>query len=170
MIFLCPFFQTCSDRSLLKQQRQSILDNTATQAERIAHEAKEKKWQQENLEERREKATLNGYEMGYHIFVPSYEDFEISELTDLSTYAFPAFTVCILMSLSIVIVSFKNKQKMVIKLCYWNLALVIGSMFIFYFEHILEEINQIKFGYYLFVVNTIAIIVFCKKSIKQNAI
>lgn len=59
---------------------------------------------------------------------------------------------------------------MVIKLCYWNLALVIGSMFIFYFEHILEEINQIKFGYYLFVVNTIAIIVFCKKSIKQNAI
>lgn len=169
LIFFCPFFQTCSDRSLLKQQRQSILADTATQAERVAHEAKEKKWQQESLEESRDKATLNGYGMGYYVF-QSADEFETKDLLDLILYGLFAFTVSILLSVWIAIASFTNKNSLITKLCYWNLALVVGSMPVFYLKGVLEDINQIKFGYYLFVINTIAIIVFCKKALKQNAI
>lgn len=36
-------------------------------------------------------------------------------------------------------------------------------MISFYFVGILEDVNQIKYGYYLFVINTIALLVFSKK-------
>ena len=100
----------------------------------------------------------------------SADEFETKDLLDLVLHGFFAFTVSILLSVWIAIASFTNKNSLIIKLCYWNLALIVGSMPVFYLKGVLEDINQIKFGYYLFIVNTIAIIVFCKKSIKQNAI
>lgn len=122
----------------------------------------------ENTEEEKT-SVFSGYGMGTYLF-KYYKDMEAKDLKDSSFYALLCFTFILFISALLAFMSLKSKLRQVHYLAYMNIFLSLIAMFIFYLDSTLEVLSQIKFGYYLFLINTIAIIVLCKKAIKQNAI
>ena len=112
---------------------------------------------------------LSGYGLSTYIF-KYFKEINTDELKGSTFYALLCFTFILIISGLQVILSFKNKLRQVHYLAYINIFLSFVAMLIFYLNSTLEELSQIKFGYYLFLINTIAIIVLCKKAIKQNAV
>ncbi len=162
LIFICPFFQMCSDNQLKKGgfKRENI-DVTTSQYEKELQ-----------LKKHQEEVTFNGYEMGYYIFKPDggESEFKFKDLLDIQFYAFFSYIIIMILSILIFAFSFRSKYKVILFLSLANILLAVGSMAIFYFEGGLDDPAQIKFGYYIFLMNSIAIIAFCNRTIKRNAI
>jgi hypothetical protein len=188
LIFFCPFYQTCSDKSMLKKTQgkeitvEKASDKDSITPEKIHTETNvvidpvtknstdiEQK-AKDDLNESRERYTLNGYGMGYYILMPDAGEFKLKDLLDVQFYAFFSYIIIMILSTLIFAFSFRGKYKAIKILSFLNILLAIGSMAIFYFEGGLDDPAQIKFGYYLFLMNSIAIIAFCNRTIKRNAI
>lgn len=164
LIFFCPFFQMCSESSRLKK---TFAEQPVTQSEII----KEKVRQERDSIEFSEKTTFSGYRMGTYIFEPeSLKNMEADDLLDSTSYAFLSFTLTLILSIVLFILSLKKRFNSVYKLALLNLLFTILPMLIFYFNGTLEEISQIKFGYYLFIINTVALIIFSRKIKTESAI
>jgi hypothetical protein len=66
------------------------------------------------------------------------------------------FDFIVLISLSIVIISFTNKTKLLYKLAFINSILIVLSLFyIIFLESSFEHIRQIKWGYYAFIITNL---------------
>lgn len=79
------------------------------------------------------------------------------------------FTLIIVGAISILIFSFRNHFFAVRFLCYLNLGLALIFLACMFFGLLLEELTQIKYGFYLFILNMIALINVSKK-INYNSI
>jgi hypothetical protein len=134
---MLPFLQTCSD----KQLKNSITHSIAKKD--------------------REKCTLNAYQMAS---MPINNKFKIEDLKDSETYAFIIYIPIILISLLIIILSFKEKFHAISILSTSNICLIFISIGIFIFIKTIEDIHQIKYGLYLFLVNSGLIIYLCQKN------
>lgn len=134
LIFCCPFFQMCSDDMMLKKEPET----------------------QEQFEQRKKDITVDAYQLSVFRKLDPQDDHKISWMDTF-------FTVIIIFSAIILIKSFKNHSMSLGILCYLNLLLCIGFIIIAFMSTLLEDFSQIKFGYYLFIFNTIAIIVANKK-------
>jgi hypothetical protein len=112
----------------------------------------------------------SGYKMATYTLEPdTLEDIEFSDLLDSNFYAFLLFTLTLILSIVLFILSLKKRFNDVYKLALLNLLFAIVPILIFYFNGVLEEISQIKFGYYLFIINTVALIIFSRKLKTQGA-
>jgi hypothetical protein len=157
LIFFCPFFQMCSESSRLKK---TLAEQSVEQSEII----KEKARQERDSIEFSEKVTFSGYRMGTYIFEPeSLKNMEADDLLDSTFHACLLFTLTLILSIILFILSLKKKFNGVYKLALLNLLFAIVPILIFYSNGVLEEITQIKFGYYLFIFNTVALIIFSRK-------
>jgi hypothetical protein len=78
------------------------------------------------------------------------------------------FTFILLLSIVLLITSFVKKWIAVRNLAITNLVLALLSVIIFYFKTVLEDITQIKYGYYLFLINTLAIIILSQKAVQRQ--
>jgi hypothetical protein len=66
------------------------------------------------------------------------------------------FDFIVLISLSIIIISFTNKTKLFYKLAFINSILIVLSLFyIIFLESSFEHIRQIKWGYYAFIITNL---------------
>ena len=92
--------------------------------------------------------TINGYGIG-KIFI---EDIETPQLALLP------FSISILLNLLLIFYSFKEKPKIILILALINFTMLFISLTLLYFGKILEDLEQIKVGYYLLVFNVIIII------------
>lgn len=155
LIFLCPFFQMCSDKNILKKTVEKGISLTPEQL----HVERE-----ESLIESRKSNTSSGYEIAFCIF----NKFELQDLSDSGFYCFLCFFIVLIISTIQFCFSFINKFKVIYLLGLINLTLVIFPMLSFYFAEILEDINQIKYGYYLFIINTIILLLLSKKMMKND--
>lgn len=156
LIFLCPFFQTCSDKYILKKTVEKGITVTPEQ-QRIE--------QEESLIESRKGNTISGYEMAFCIF----NKFEIQDLSDLGFYCFLCFFIVLIISAIQFYFSFINKFKVIYLLGLINVTLVISPILLFYFDGLLEDMNQIKYGYYLLTINILTIIILSKKTMKNES-
>lgn len=141
LIFFCPFFQMCSDDMMLKRYPLT----------------------KEQLDLRKQSLTANAYELSIFKNLNPYNDQETNWMDIF-------FSVIIVSSIFILIKSLNGQWTYLSLLCYVNMFLLIGFLITAFIGTLFENLSQIKFGYYLFLINTIAIIVLCKKAIKQNAI
>ncbi|RWX01501.1 hypothetical protein [Flavobacterium cerinum] len=155
LIFLCPFFQTCSDKNLLKR---TVEKGITVTPEELRIE------QEKSLIESRKGNTASGYEMAFYIF----NKFELQDLSDSGFYYFLCFFIVLIISIILFYFSFKNKFRIIYLLSLINLVLVIFPMLSFYFAEILEDLNQIKYGYYLFIINTIILLLLSRKIMKKD--
>lgn len=108
--------------------------------------------------------TDNGYNLSIcrHILNQSWDEFIWPEVI---------FTIIIFVSFGILIYALKNKNLTVKILSFINVALGISFIALMLLMHTLTNIRQIKYGYYLFFINTIAIIVLSTKQIRaQNGL
>lgn len=73
------------------------------------------------------------------------------------------FTVVILFSVAVFVMSLRGHFFGLRFFCYINLLSAAAFLTTMLFIHLLEDITQIKYGFYLFLINTIATIVFSKR-------
>jgi len=141
IIFFCPFFQTCSDRKIIEDPMMNgsplarLVSRPETDEDRknIVYE----------FLQARENMTLNGYEIGFRFFT----DFSVMQL----------FIIPVLLNLLILLYAFKNNGKRIFYLSITNIAFCIAWLIWMYLSGSLEDIKQIKFGFYLFFINSIVI-------------
>ena len=167
LIFFCPFFQMCSDESITKFpfRKEKIEETTISQSAKSIETAKEK------LQEDKDKSTFSGYRMATYLFEPdSLKDFDANDLLDAVFYAFLSFSFTLIISLIVLVQSLRKKFSSVYKLSLFNLLFATIPLLIFIFDGTIEDIAQIKSGYYLFTINIVALITISKKAKNSNAL
>jgi hypothetical protein len=132
LIFLCPFFQTCSEDGRFKKVTKKYEHRT------------------ENFE-----LSQNAYQLS--IFD------NISEISYNYGWPFYHFTAIILGAVTSLILSFRNHFNALRLVCYLNLFLAFSFLALMFICLVLEDFNQVKYGFYLFILNTITIIILSKK-------
>lgn len=113
--------------------------------------------------------TYNAYEIAFKNSSEIFFKDSISIFNNFDTYGFMCYISIILISISIAIYSIKIIViKKILTLTTLNLVLLLISKLFFYLHGNFEDINQIKIGYYLFFINSILIIYFCRKELKSQ--
>jgi len=97
----------------------------------------------------KKKLTQNGYEIGF-LFIQDIRSFQ--------WILFP-FTVSILINFILIILSFARKIKAVFILSIVNIGLIVLPLIPLYFGNVFEDIEQLKIGFYLLIIN-LALIAF----------
>jgi hypothetical protein len=186
LLLVLPFFQTCSDKSLMENSylKSSILAEEVqpteleTKSGEISVESKNQKefhYTFQELKEKKQKTikgflaqknemTHNGYELGY-LFI---KQIDITDLKNTFDFTLLPFFLTIIIGVLLVIFSFAKKWKIIIILTILNLLLLVVHLIVAYKSKSLEDIEQIKFGYYLFILNLILIIVETDKVQKKK--
>lgn len=187
LIFALPFLQTCSDDALknsLKRaeptqepENSKIVYNketnsTATKRDSIVlnKSEKEKVIQTENndaeiwLKNAKKENTFNLYSLAYHPFA----DFDFKYFTDKSFYIYLIFPVLILLTITMLIMSLRKRFKQIMILSILNVVLLLIATLSLYSISVIEDFNQIKYGYYLFVLNSILIITESRKQVHRS--
>ena len=191
LIFVLPFLQTCSDKTLKSSPRYEgeftgfiedsvnfkIVYNKETNSNdtlrnliAVSKSEKEKIIKKEKadkeiwLKNARKENTLNAYSLGFL----NYAEFEFRFLTDKTFYIFLNFTIIILLTITMLIMSFRKRFKQIMIISSINLLLLLIATFLLYLIEVIEDFNQIKYGYYLFVLNSILIIIESRKKLKKQ--
>lgn len=171
LIFAMPFLQTCSDKAILKhlciqaEEANTLFETKVNKIGKIettktSTSSKKRKEECQNcLDNARKENTFNLYQLG----LGNYNEFELSDLADKTFYIFLSFTITIFLTLSMLILSFKRKFKQIIIICLINIILLISATFSLSMIGVIENLNQIKYGYYLFLINSTLIIMQSRK-------
>jgi hypothetical protein len=187
LIFALPFLQTCSDDALKSSLKRAVptqeledskivynkeTNSNATKRDSIVlnKSEKEKVIQTENndaeiwLKEAKRENTFNLYSLAYKAFA----DFDFKDFTDKSFYIFLIFPVLILLTITMLIMSFRKRFKQIMILSILNVVLLLIATLSLYSISVIEDFNQIKYGYYLFVLNSILIIIESRKQLHRS--
>ena len=186
LIFILPFLQTCSDKSLKESPRykaeftgfvqdstnlkivynkETKVNDTLWNVIEVSKTEKEKVIKKEKLEKeiwlkkQRKENTHNLYLLAWG----NYDEFELRYFADKTFYIFSNFTIIVLLTIIMSIMSFKRKFKQIMIISSINLILLIVATISLCLIGVIENINQIKYGYYLFIVNSILIIIESRK-------
>jgi hypothetical protein len=176
-LLVLPFFQTCSDKNLIENSflRNSTLTEEVqptefeTKSGEILVESKnmeEFHYTFQELKEKKQKTirqfllqkkeiTNNGYELGLLFII----QLDAKDLKNTINFGLLPFFLTIIIAILAVIFSFLKKWKIIIILTSLNLFLLIAHLIIAYKSKFLEDIEQIKFGYYLFIINLVLIVI-----------
>ena len=154
LILFLPFFQMCSDKHNLKVAEKTTM-TTQKDTEKDVKPVTGKKT---------DNSVLNGYQMGVFIFQTekTFANTIKNIFNDLTSFAYIFFFLIVINTYLTALFAFLNKIRNVRILSIMNIVLLISSYIILSFSW-LEEISQIKFGSYLYLLNLMAIIYFTFK-------
>jgi len=164
VIFLPPFMRTCSDRGVkeLVKTPMEISEEDSEDAPVIFSSNEE---YQQAIAETKKNYTFNFYSLTVMVF----DGFNWKNVSsDKNFWAFLGFSIILFSSIFILICSLANSFKIIFLLSTINLVILFISTLIFYLTEIIENINQIKIGYYLFVLNSIALIFLSKRILTEK--
>ncbi len=175
IIFFFPFLQTCSDNDLRKSPIHKIEVNDS-QIDSI-NKSNSSYTQTEILESNNEKDiskskkenTVNFYELlNITFWEINLNEYSKSTFEEKTFYPFFGFLLIFINSIFLLIFAFCNKYKLTFKLGVLNFGLLILATTGLILIGIIEDINQLKIGYYLFVLNSIIIILTTKKELNKE--
>lgn len=177
VLFCLPFLRTCSDNSLDKlvpvptesvateTSADELSINDTVKLETVSKEANEKNLKK-GFEERKisiEKAkkefTYNFYKLIYKTLNPEDKKLNSTIFSDLGFYPILALLLVFISSITMLILSFRERIKQISLLATANLVLLVTAIILFYASQVIEDLNQIKIGFYLVLMNTIFIII-----------
>ena len=162
VIFFLPFMNTCSSYPL---QEVPIEDAVEISKDDVGYTMDED-IEEINPESDSDRA-CNFYTLS-SLILKDLKNLKLDDFSDKSFYPLLGFTIILFLSILILFFSFKNNFKIIYLLSSANLLILLISTLILCLTGIIEEINQIKIGYYLFVLNSIAILYFSKKLQKEK--
>jgi len=173
LILFLPFFQTCSDKNISENKllKNSPLWEEVKSVSKMELNGKEYNLTFAELTEKKQKAitdfvklkkelTLNGYQIG-KLFI---EDIETPQWPLLP------FSITILINIILIIYSFKDKPKTTLILSVINLIMLVIPLIMLYFGKIFEDIEQLKVGYYLLILNLLIIAMESYSQLKRKNI
>lgn len=174
LIFFCPFFQMCSDESIKNAPfTKDILANPEIYTKKELQEFKKNAAieNKKRILETKKETTFNAYEIVYKPLSENDNFLKVihENLAEIDTYGVISIVFFILNSIMIFVFTFLKKNKILIILNTINIVLIVSSLLFFFLKKgLLEDINQIKIGYYLFFINTLVIIYFCNQELKTK--
>jgi|688.fasta_scaffold883419_1 hypothetical protein len=191
LIFMFPFLQTCSDKSLKNSPRykaeftgfvqdstnlkiiynkKTKVNDTLWNAIEVTKTEKEKIINKEKLEKEiwlKKQKKENTYNL-YFLAWGNYDEFELRYFEDKTFYIFSNFTFIHLLTIMMLIMSFKRKFRQIMIISSINLLLLFIATISLCLIEVIEDLNQLKYGYYLFVLNSILIIIESRKELNKN--
>lgn len=186
LLFFLPFLRTCSDRSIENLHSEEVTevlvvdsanrvtkdDDTIRTFEAPSKQEETKLLQQEkeNRIVRIQKAKTDFTFNFYTILLKTLfkDKFDKNSFLEGSFYSLSGYFLVLISTIIMLILTFLNKIKAVQILSLINLILLSSSTILLYFCEALEDINQIKIGYYFVFLNFILIILFSRKVLKEN--
>jgi hypothetical protein len=176
LIFLMPFLRTCSDKNIssgIKFEAEAVIVDTLQVEEK---KVPNKIVEVENNENRNEiiakqkmEYTENFYTLIYKSFGKTkLKEYDKSTLTDKTFYPLFGFLIIFFVSILNLIFTFLGKYKITFVLGIMNIVLLILATLGLVYSEIVENLNQIKIGYYLFALNLILIVIIAKKESKKE--
>jgi len=186
LLFFLPFLRTCSDRSIENLHSEEVSEvlvvdsankvtkdgDTIRIFEALSKQEETKLLQQEKenrivrIQKAKKDFTFNFYTL---LLETLFKDkFDGNSFYEVSFYSSLGYFLVLISTIIMLILSFLNKIKTVQFLSLINLILLSSSTILLYFCEALEDINQIKIGYYFVFLNFILIILFSRKVLKEN--
>ncbi|MFC6262515.1 hypothetical protein [Flavobacterium panici] len=101
----------------------------------------------------KDKMTDNGYQLG----VSFIQNLDFKDFVNSIDYGFLIFFLILIISFLLIYFAFKNKVKIILILSILNLFLLTLYLVLMYLAGFLEDIDQIKYGYYFFIINLVLI-------------
>lgn len=181
LIFAFPFLQTCSDESIKNLPFKEVMaepveNNPGTNGDaaqkviNISKVEKEKKLakikalKELQLKEVKKEYTLNAYGFAY----VALKEFDVEVLSDKFFYIYLNFPIIIFLTILMLVLAFKRKLGKVQFFSAINILLLLVATLSFYLTGVIEDLNQIKYGYYLFLLNSVLIILECRKVLASS--
>lgn len=186
LLFFLPFLKTCSDNSIQRFHSEKVTEvfvvdsantfikgnDTIRNFEAPSKKEEIKLLQQEKenriarIQQSEKEFTFNFYTL---LVKTLFKDkFDEKSFLEESFYPLAGYFLVLISTIVMLILSFLNKVKAVGILSLINLILLISSTILLYFCDVLEDLDQIKIGYYLVFLNFILIILFSRKVLKEN--
>jgi len=186
LLFFLPFLRTCSDKSIehfhseevtavivIDSAKTVIKGNDTIRIFEAPSKKEEKKLLQQEKKNRIAKIHKAKREFTFSFYTllikTLFKDkFDKNPFLEKSFYSLSGYFLVLISTIIMLILSFLNKMKAVQILSLINLILLSSSTILLYFCEVLEDLNQIKIGYYLIFINFILIIVFSGKALREN--
>mgnify|MGYP007043759019 FL=1 len=99
--------------------------------------------------------TSNGYQLAFQ-FVIQIQPKDIINTID---YKSLPFFLTLIITCLLIYFSFKREPKIILILSISNFIILITHIFLLYLSDYLEDFEQVKYGYYLFLINLVLIII-----------
>lgn len=169
VIFFCPFLQTCTNENI-KSFHESDISRINIKSDTISgkvienNDALASYFNSDLFKNTQKDLTFNFYKMGYFPFI----DFNLKALKEYEFYMYLFFDLIILFSLIILYFSFKNVFLKIKKLAIFSVILLHVYLVLLTYKSVIEDFNQIKYGYYLFLINLILIIYLSNQLIREK--
>lgn len=176
IILALPFFQTCSDQNIMENsylknsplEEDVLVTPTETKIvdgkEIVIPQEKEYHYTFKELTEKKKETirkfvslkkemTSNGYQLAFQ-FVIQIEPKNVISTID---YTLLPFLLTVIITCLLIYFSFKRKPNIILILSVSNFIILIAHLTLLYLSDYLEDIEQIKFGYYLLLINLVLI-------------
>ena len=169
VIFFCPFLQTCSNENI-KSFHESDISSINIKSDTINGKVVENQGELTNyfnsdlFKNTQNDFTYNFYKMGYFPFM----DFNLKDLKDYEFYIYLIIDFVILLSFIILYYSFKKHFLKIKILTIFSLVLLHVYLVLLIYKLVIDDVAQIKYGYYLFLINLILIIYFSNQLIRER--
>lgn len=161
IIFLLPFFNTCSKKEIVDEKKEKINVSSKFKNERNTSSETENS----KLTYNNDDFILNAYEIA---LIP-FKKFDKTMLTSASFY----FSLCFLFQIISVFILFflliKNRIGPSNRLIITNIIVLLFSILIPLIDGTLKFVDQIKIGYYIYLLNLFILYYFVSKE-KRKAI
>ncbi|ANF52344.1 hypothetical protein A0O34_18290 [Chryseobacterium glaciei] len=180
LLFFLPFLRTCSDQSLDKlipvpteitqgsETVETVINDTIKievlskqESKKLLKNALEER--KVNIQKAKKEYTYNFYSLLLKIFESGKKEFNTSIFFDLSFYPNLTLVLFFISTITMLILSFFEKITFIKILGILNLFLLITSIILYYACEVIEDVNQIKIGFYLIFINTFLIVLLSGK-------
>ena len=153
LIFFLPFLKTCSGvekKSEVEAETAiSVQNNTKAQSDTLVLDTLE-----ENQMLSKPEPILDNQGRVYNFYEAVYFNFEMDRIEDFEFSPFISYPLVLMF-----IGSVFNKTMLIRTLSIINIVLLLGSVVWFYFLEFIENINQLRIGFYLIILNMVLIFV-----------
>ena len=189
LLLLAPFYDSC-DMKIIEATNATCADSTAVEVDSVRIDKTEISKTVVDTVFTAKEATFCNKAYDFIVDDESFTGFEIAGLTflaieditfkeiefakafekkgwykDLGLFISFLFDFIVLISFSLLILSFFKKQNLFTKLALTNCILVIITFcYVVFFESSFQHLHQIKWGYYAFIITNILIFCYSKKN------
>ena len=142
LIFFLPFLKMCSG----VEKKSEVVAEAAISV-------------QNNTEAQSDTLVLDTLEESQPLSKAVYFSFETNKIEDFEFSPFICYLLVLFLVILMFIGSIFNKTMLIRTLSIINIVLLLGSVVWFYFLEFIENINQLRIGFYLIILNMVLIFV-----------
>ena len=158
LIFFLPFLKMCSGvekkSEVAAETAISVQNNTKAQSDTLVLDTLE-----DSQTLSKPEPILDNQGRVYNFYEAVYFNFETDRIEGFEFSPFICYLLVLFLVILMFIGSIFNKTMLIRALSIINIALLLGSVVWFYFLEIIENINQLKIGFYLILLNMVLIFV-----------